>query len=42
MAGSCFGKKLPVWQEHFMNDPSKDVKEKEQVRFDRLCTEFGM
>lgn len=27
---------------HCMNDLSKSVKEKEQVRFDKLCAEFGM
>ena len=27
---------------HCMNDLSKAVKEKEQVRFDALCKEFGM
>ncbi len=27
---------------HCMNDLSKPVKEKEQARFDKLCTEFGM
>lgn len=27
---------------HCMNDLSKPVKEKEQVRFDKLCAEFGM
>ena len=27
---------------HCMNDPAKPVKEKEQVRYDRLCVEFGM
>lgn len=27
---------------HCMNDLSKPVKEKEQVRFDKLCVEFGM
>lgn len=27
---------------HCMNDLSKTVKEKEQVRFDKLCREFGM
>lgn len=27
---------------HCMNDLSKPVKEKEQVRFSRLCAEFGM
>ena len=27
---------------HCMNDLSKTVKEKEQLRFDRLCDEFGM
>ena len=27
---------------HCMNDISKPVKEKEQARFERLCTEFGM
>lgn len=28
--------------QHCMNDLSKPVKEKEQVRFDKLCAEFGM
>lgn len=27
---------------HSMNDPSKQVKEKEQARFEKLCAEFGM
>ncbi len=27
---------------HCMNDLSKPVKEREQVRFDKLCAEFGM
>ena len=27
---------------HCMNDLSKTIKEKEQLRFDRLCAEFGM
>mgnify|MGYP002627299940 FL=1 len=27
---------------HCMNDMSKDIKEKEQARFDNLCKEFGM
>ncbi len=27
---------------HCMNDLSKAIKEKEQVRFDKLCAEFGM
>ena len=27
---------------HCMNDLSKPVKEKEQIRFDSLCKEFGM
>ena len=27
---------------HCMNDLSKDIKEKEQSRFDKLCEEFGM
>lgn len=27
---------------HCMSDLSKPVKEKEQVRFDKLCAEFGM
>lgn len=27
---------------HCMNDMSKAIKEKEQARFDKLCTEFGM
>ena len=27
---------------HCMNDLSKPVKEKEQIRFDSLCREFGM
>ena len=27
---------------HFMNDLSKAIKEKEQVRYDKLCAEFGM
>jgi uncharacterized protein len=27
---------------HCMNDLSKPIKEKEQARFDKLCTEFGM
>ena len=27
---------------HCMNDMSKPVKEKEQARFEKLCTEFGM
>ena len=27
---------------HCMNDLSKEVKEKERARFDRLCEEFGM
>lgn len=27
---------------HCMNDLSKAIKEKEQVRFDNLCKEFGM
>ena len=27
---------------HCMNDLSKDIKEKEQARFSKLCEEFGM
>ena len=27
---------------HCMNDMSKQIKEKEQARFDKLCAEFGM
>lgn len=27
---------------HCMNDLSKSVKEKEQMRFDKICREFGM
>lgn len=27
---------------HCMNDLSKEIKEKEQARFDSLCKEFGM
>ena len=27
---------------HCMNDLSKQIKEKEQARFDKLCDEFGM
>ena len=27
---------------HCMNDLSKAIKEKEQVRYDKLCEEFGM
>lgn len=27
---------------HVMNDLSKDIKEKEQARYDKLCDEFGM
>ena len=27
---------------HCMNDLSKSIKEKERLRFDRLCAEFGM
>lgn len=27
---------------HCMNDLSKAIKEKEQARYDKLCTEFGM
>ncbi len=27
---------------HCMNDLSKAVKEKEQIRYDKLCEEFGM
>ena len=27
---------------HCMNDLSKPIKEKEQARYDKLCTEFGM
>ena len=27
---------------HCMNDLSKAIKEKEQVRYDKLCAEFGM
>jgi predicted hydrolase (HD superfamily) len=27
---------------HCMNDLSKDVKEKEKARFEKLCDEFGM
>ena len=27
---------------HCMNDISKQIKEKEQARFDKLCAEFGM
>lgn len=27
---------------HCMNDLSKQIKEKEQARFDKLCAEFGM
>ena len=27
---------------HCMNDLSKDIKEKEQARFEKLCAEFGM
>ncbi len=27
---------------HCMNDLSKKIKEKEQARYDKLCTEFGM
>ena len=28
--------------DHCLKDPSKPVKEKEQVRYDKLCAEFGM
>ncbi|MBQ4231770.1 MAG: HD domain-containing protein [Lachnospiraceae bacterium] len=28
--------------DHCLKDASKPVKEKEQVRFDKLCSEFGM
>lgn len=28
--------------DHCLKDPSKAVKEKEQARFDKLCSEFGM
>ena len=27
---------------HCMNDMAKEIKEKEQARFDKLCKEFGM
>lgn len=27
---------------HCMNDMSKQIKEKEQARFDKLCAEFGL
>ena len=27
---------------HIMNDLSKQIKEKEQARFEKLCVEFGM
>lgn len=27
---------------HTLNDPNKDVKDKEKARFERLCEEFGM
>ena len=27
---------------HVMNDLSKDIKEKEQKRYEDLCKEFGM
>ncbi len=27
---------------HVMNDLSKPVKEKEQLRYDNLCKEFGL
>ena len=27
---------------HTLNDSSKDVKEKEQKRFEKLCEELGM
>ncbi|MBR6469363.1 MAG: HD domain-containing protein [Lachnospiraceae bacterium] len=27
---------------HCMNDLSKEIKEKEQARYDKLCEEFGM
>ena len=27
---------------HCMNDLSKEIKEKEQARFDKLCEEFGI
>lgn len=27
---------------HIMNDLSKQIKEKEQARFEKLCAEFGM
>lgn len=27
---------------HCLNDPSKTIKEKEQVRFEKLCAEFGI
>ncbi len=27
---------------HTLNDPSKAIKEKEQLRYDKLCAEFGM
>ncbi len=28
--------------DHCLKDPSKAIKEKEQVRFDKLCEEFGL
>ncbi len=27
---------------HTLNDPTKDIKDKEKVRFENLCIEFGM
>ena len=27
---------------HTLNDPTKDIKDKEKVRFEKLCDEFGM
>ena len=27
---------------HTLNDPTKDIKDKEKVRFEKLCNEFGM
>ena len=27
---------------HTLNDPTKDIKDKEKARFEKLCDEFGM
>lgn len=27
---------------HTLNDPTKDIKDKEKARFEKLCNEFGM